>query len=249
MQPALVAKQHSLLSKVCFANFHQNTVKIIYFLSIYIRNKAILQILHSLRWRRRVLGAGCWPMHWLLPALVAKQHSQLCPIGCIQFYPVGNISLQEKYMKSDSEHTNKICNSKMVWFGLVTTTGYDPKTLHKHRKNCECCHHHSVFKGHNVIVHIVGLNWQKCNQCLKCQVSGHKNFQKIWKLSKHLKHSKNLNTSKIWKLLRNLEISENLKKLHKSENCSKLCKILNCVKCTNLCKLCKIMWNVQNVQS
>ena len=48
----------------------------------------------------------------------------------------------------------------------------------KHRKNCECCHHHSVFKGHNVIVHIVVLNCQKCNQCLKSQVSGHKNFQK-----------------------------------------------------------------------
>ena len=28
-------------------------------------------------------------------------------------------------------------------------------------------------------VHIVVLNCQKCNQCLKCQVSGHKNFQKI----------------------------------------------------------------------
>ena len=33
----------------------------------------------------------------------------------------------------------------------------------KHRKNCECCHHHSVFKGHNAIVHIVVLNCQKCN--------------------------------------------------------------------------------------
>ena len=41
----------------------------------------------------------------------------------------------------------------------------------KHRKNCECCHHHSVFKGHNVIVHIVVLNCQKCNQCLKSQVT------------------------------------------------------------------------------
>ena len=49
----------------------------------------------------------------------------------------------------------------------------------KHRKNCECCHHHSLFKGHNVIVHIVVLNCQKCNQCLKCHVSGHKNFQKL----------------------------------------------------------------------
>ena len=44
----------------------------------------------------------------------------------------------------------------------------------KHRKNCECCHHHSLFKGHNVNVNIVVPNCQKCNQCLKCQVSGHK---------------------------------------------------------------------------
>ena len=47
--------------------------------------------------------------------------------------------------------------------------------LWKHRKNCECCHHHSFFKGHNVIVYIVVLNCQKCKKCLKCQVSGHKN--------------------------------------------------------------------------
>ena len=44
----------------------------------------------------------------------------------------------------------------------------------KHRKNCECCHHHSLFKGHNVTVNIVVLKFQKWNQCLKCQVSGHK---------------------------------------------------------------------------
>ena len=31
----------------------------------------------------------------------------------------------------------------------------------KHRKNCECCHHHSLFKGHNVTVNIVVLNCQK----------------------------------------------------------------------------------------
>ena len=46
----------------------------------------------------------------------------------------------------------------------------------KHRKNCECCHHHSLFKGHNVNVNIVVLNCQKCNQCLKCQVLGHKSL-------------------------------------------------------------------------
>ena len=33
---------------------------------------------------------------------------------------------------------------------------------------------HSLFKGHNVIVDIVVLNCQKCIQCHKCQVSGHK---------------------------------------------------------------------------
>ena len=46
----------------------------------------------------------------------------------------------------------------------------------KHRKNCECCPGHSLFKGHNVNVNIVVLNCQKCNQCLKCQVSGHKSL-------------------------------------------------------------------------
>ena len=93
--------------------------------------------------------------------------------------------------------------------------------LPKHRKNCECCHHHSVFKGHNVIVHIVVLNCQKCNQCLKCQVSGHKNFQKIWKLSKNLKtFQKSENFSKIWKLLRNLKIFWKFKNLPKIWNFS-----------------------------
>ena len=58
-----------------------------------------------------------------------------------------------------------------------------PTSAAKHCKNCECCHHHSVFKGHNVIVHIVVLNCQKCNQCLKYQVTKtfkkSENFQKI----------------------------------------------------------------------
>ena len=43
-------------------------------------------------------------------------------------------------------------------------------------RNCECCPRHSLFKGHNVNVNIVVLNCQKCNQCLKCQVSGHKSL-------------------------------------------------------------------------
>ena len=51
---------------------------------------------------------------------------------------------------------------------------YPERTFIKHRKNCECCHHHSLFRGHNVNVKIVVPNCQKCYQCLKCQVSGHK---------------------------------------------------------------------------
>ena len=58
-------------------------------------------------------------------------------------------------------------------------------------KNCVSCHHHCVFKGHNVSVHIVVLNCQKCNQCLKCQVSsGHKYlgllFEVALKMSCHV---------------------------------------------------------------
>ena len=52
----------------------------------------------------------------------------------------------------------------------------DENLTFKHRKNCECCHHHSLFKDHNVIVNIVVLNCQKYNQCLKCQVAGHKSL-------------------------------------------------------------------------
>ena len=66
-----------------------------------------------------------------------------------------------------------------VAFKLDTRGNTFSEFLCKHRKNCECCHHHSVFKGHNVIVHIVVLNCQKCNQCLKCQVSGHKNCKSV----------------------------------------------------------------------
>ena len=59
---------------------------------------------------------------------------------------------------------------------ISTKINYKP-SLHrsdikKHRKNCECCHHHSLFKGHNVNVNTIVLKCQKCNQCHKCQVSG-----------------------------------------------------------------------------
>ena len=58
---------------------------------------------------------------------------------------------------------------------LLTRAKSRDASASKHRKNCECCHHHSLFKGHNVYVKIVVPNCQKCYQCLKCRVSGHKN--------------------------------------------------------------------------
>ena len=71
---------------------------------------------------------------------------------------------------------------------------------------------------------IVGLNCQKCNQCHKCQVSGHKslgseNLLKIWrkKTVKNLKiFRKSENLSEIWNFIKNLIF------LQKSENLSKI---------------------------
>ena len=59
---------------------------------------------------------------------------------------------------------------------LVQCTITKSSSHGKHRKNCEWCPRHSLFKGYNVNVNIVVLNCQKCNQCLKCQVSGHKSL-------------------------------------------------------------------------
>ena len=101
-------------------------------------------------------------------------------------------------------------------------------------KNCECCHHHSLFKGHNVNVNTVVLNCPKCNQCHKCQVlrmfsKCHDNFPKIWKFSENLKIFKNSeNFPKIWKfskILKNFWKSEKfLKIFRKSENFPKIWK-------------------------
>ena len=49
--------------------------------------------------------------------------------------------------------------TSLLWFSKIAL---------KHRNNCECCHHHSVFKGHNAIVHIVVLNCQKCKEVINC---------------------------------------------------------------------------------
>ena len=109
----------------------------------------------------------------------------------------------------------------------------------KHRKNCECCHHHSLFKGHNVIVHIVVLNCQKCNQCLKCHVSGHKNFQKLWKLPKNLKtFRKSENIQKLSKI-----VKKNVKIVKIVKNCQ------HCQKLSNLSKNVKIVKKYQKLST
>ena len=81
----------------------------------------------------------------------------------------------------------------------------------KHCKNWECCPRHSLFKGHNVIVNIVVLNCQICNQCLKCHVSGHKNFQKLWKLPKKSENFQKL--SKLSKIVKNCQNCQKVSKL------------------------------------
>ena len=42
----------------------------------------------------------------------------------------------------------------LIQFGMKISA------LKKHRKNCECCHHHSLFQGHNVNANIVVPNCQ-----------------------------------------------------------------------------------------
>ena len=62
---------------------------------------------------------------------------------------------------------------KVTSFPFRQNRGYVQRSK-KHRKNCEC--RHPSLKSHNVIVNIIVLNCQKCNQCHKCQVSGHKSL-------------------------------------------------------------------------
>ena len=86
--------------------------------------------------------------------------------------------------KNCNNPNTTIIESLLVNFETMTTTfrtkvflaSEEENRMIKHRKNCKYCHHHSLFKGHNVNVNIVVLNCQKSNQCLKCQVSGHKSL-------------------------------------------------------------------------
>ena len=74
--------------------------------------------------------------------------------------------LSSRPLRSDKESFCQRCSSLLTFYEEMNDEYlYFPK---KHRKNCECCPRHSLFKGHNV------LNCQKCNQCLKVQVSSHK---------------------------------------------------------------------------
>ena len=63
------------------------------------------------------------------------------------------------YMDTSYTDASKVLQNISNFLGVM---------IRKHRKNCECCHHHSLLKGHNVNVKIVVPNCQKCYQCLKC---------------------------------------------------------------------------------
>ena len=94
----------------------------------------------------------------------------------------------------------------------------------KHRKNCECCPRHSLIRGHNVIVNIVVLNCQKCNQCLKCQVSYHKSlglfFEGVLQLSLSLSFSLSLSLSFCWSGHVSSSLWSNVRRVSTLSECS-----------------------------
>ena len=87
----------------------------------------------------------------------------------------GEYSCNTTQSPRSQENTEVLLNCRSLFLSVP-----DWLSFLKHRKNCKCCPCHSLFKGHNVIVNIVVLNCQKCNQCLKCQVSGHKSSQSLF---------------------------------------------------------------------
>ena len=77
------------------------------------------------------------------------------------------IQAVDKLTISETLFLEIFCNKKQTSDDLQFPNS---ELFSNHRKICECCPRHSLFKCHNVIVNIVFLNCQKRNQCLKCQV-------------------------------------------------------------------------------
>ena len=57
-----------------------------------------------------------------------------------------------------------------MWYGIDHAIWHDILIIPQGTSSLEAIHY--------IIVNIVVLNGQQCNQCLKCQVSGHKIFKK-----------------------------------------------------------------------
>ena len=91
---------------------------------------------------------------------------QLTSFGRAQYATHGSSLTLHSYF-----HTYSEAQVSRIVFSIVKMV----KTIvniEKHRKNYECCPRHSLFKSHNVIFNMVFLNFQKCNQCFDCLVSG-----------------------------------------------------------------------------
>ena len=122
-----------------------------------------------------IIKVDIWPKNCLIFWLSEKQMA-----ACLTYHNVGRYSLSVKFSNICSLLFGKFAGlfftlfirPRYLWVG----GGLSQAAIQKHRKNCECCPRHSLFKSHNVIVNIVVLNCQKCNQCHKCQVSGHKSL-------------------------------------------------------------------------
>ena len=156
---------------------------------------------HTWTRRRRCWRRGAWRVwHLTWTVLTERSHTRRppspphSPMPLPPSYPAETCFLEDEPLPSNAvcctSSTGKEIwsNTNLGWF--LASFGSDSEPIHtnsmldfefkcnikqwmKHRKNCECCPRHSLFKGHNLIANIVVLNCQKCNQCLKYQVSGH----------------------------------------------------------------------------
>ena len=115
----------------------------------------------------------CWqsPPSRMLPIKLGSHQSCSTFGTVIPVYLCGDTRRDSLRLKTKWSFPPSLKGSKCPKHATLPTFSWKKK----HRKNCECCHHHSLFNSiHNVNVNIIVLNCQKWNQCLKCQVSGHK---------------------------------------------------------------------------
>ena len=69
-----------------------------------------------------------------------------CPPKCL---------LCDHFFFGENQMKNHKCYTLLESFGCLPFNGEN-----KHRKNCECCHHHSLFKGHKSLRVLFGSVFQ-----------------------------------------------------------------------------------------